>query len=210
MRVVITIILLTLILFSCKETPIDDEYKRAIEKYRKEKDSLFIYDENSPFKRDTTMKFTGLKYFDINPDFVFKSKLYKYAIPETVIVLGTKGEERLQIKYGFFQFTYKGQSYKINAYKYPDASIKDGKEYLRNYLAVWFRDLTTGDETYEVGRYLEIEPESPDPDYLYTLDFNKAYNPYCAYTPLYSCAIPREEDFIRLRVTAGEKKYHQK
>lgn len=210
MKKIWLITLISVLLISCSKKEINPEYLKEIESYRAQKDSFFRFDPNSPFNRDKSVKFTGLKYFDVNPDFVFKSKLYRYAIPETVIVLGTKGEERTQIKYGYFQFSYKGKTYKINVYKYPETSIKEGKEYLRNYLAVWFRDLTTGDETYEVGRYLDVEEESPDPEYLYTLDFNKAYNPYCAYTPIYSCAIPREEDFINIRITAGEKKYHQK
>ncbi len=202
-------VILLLLFAACSKKSIDPKYLEEIENFRKEKDSTFKYSPNSPFKMDTTIEFTGLKYFEVNPEFVFKSKLYKYAIPETVIVLGTKGEKRTQIKYGYFQFTYKGKNYKINVYKYPESVLKDGKEYLKNYLAVWFRDLTTGDETYEVGRYLEVEEESPDPNFLYTLDFNKSFNPYCAYTPIYSCAIPREEDFINLRIEAGEKKYHK-
>lgn len=210
MKRVILFLILIVTLISCNKKKVDPEYFETIEKYRHEKDLSFKNDPDSPFNRDKTVKFTGLKYFEVNPEFVFKSKLYKYAIPETVIVLGTKGEERKQIKYGYFQFKYKGKTYKINVYKYPESSIKEGKEFLKDYLIVWFRDLTTGEETYEVGRYLDVETESPDPDYLYTLDFNKAYNPYCAYTPIYSCAIPREEDFINLRIKAGEKKYHNK
>ncbi len=210
MKRVILFIITIFIFISCNKQKVDPEYLREITKYRLEKDVSFKNDPDSPFNRDKTIKFTGLKYFEVNPDFVFKSKLYRYAIPETVIVLGTKGEERTQIKYGYFQFNYKGKTYKINVYKYPESSIKEGKEFLRSYLIVWFRDLTTGDETYEIGRYLDIEPESSDPDYLYNLDFNKAYNPYCAYTPIYSCAIPREDDFINLRIKAGEKKYHNK
>lgn len=210
MKRLILLFIGSLIVISCSKKEIDPEYLREIKAFREVKDSIFRYDLDSPFNRDKSIKFTGLKYFEVNPDFVFKSKLYRYALPETVIVLGTRGEERTQIKYGYFQFTYKGKTYKINVYKYPETSIKEGKEYLRNYLAVWFRDLTTGDETYEVGRYLDVDDESSDPEHLYTLDFNKAYNPYCAYTPIYSCAIPRDEDFINLRIEAGEKKYHKK
>lgn len=200
----------SLILISCSKKEIDPEYLKEIKTFRETKDSIFRYDPDSPFNRDKSVQFTGLKYFEVNPEFVFRSKLYRYALPETVIVLGTKGEERTQIKYGYFQFKYKGKTYKLNVYKYPETSIKEGKEFLQNYLAVWFRDLTTGDETYEVGRYLDVEEESTDPEHIYVLDFNKAYNPYCAYTPIYSCAIPREEDFINLRIEAGEKKYHNK
>ncbi len=194
---------------SCSKDELGSEYFDEIKAHRAQTDSLFKYSDSSPFKRDTSVKYEGLKWFEINPEFVFKSKLYKYEQPETVIVLGTKGEERNQIKYAWFQFKYHGKLYKINVYKYRESDITPGREVLKNYLAVWFRDKTTGRETYEVGRYLEIEEESNDPDHLYTLDFNKAYNPYCAYTPIYSCAIPRKEDYLNLRITAGEKKYRE-
>ena len=74
--------------------------------------------------------------------------------------------------------------------------------------SLWFTDLTTGKETYEVGRYLDFLKDE-DPDYVYTLDFNLTYNPYCAYSPAYSCPIPRKEDHLDLAVTAGEKKWHE-
>jgi uncharacterized protein (DUF1684 family) len=59
-----------------------------------------------------------------------------------------------------------------------------------------------------VGRYLEVGQEVADPDYLYTIDFNNAYNPYCAYSSQYSCAIPRKEDHLDFPIRAGEMKYH--
>jgi uncharacterized protein (DUF1684 family) len=63
-------------------------------------------------------------------------------------------------------------------------------------------------ETYHVGRYVDVGAEQPDPEHVYVIDFNNAYNPYCAYSSLYSCAIPRREDRIPTPVRAGELKYH--
>lgn len=209
MKNILFILASIFILVSCSDIKINPNYESEILAYRAERDSFFRFDPSSPFNRDPNVRYTGLKYFDINADFIFNSKLYKYALPETVEVYGTKGEKRKYIKYGYFLINYKRKSYKLNVYKYRDIDIKTGKENLKNYLIIWFRDLTTGDETYEVGRYLDIEEESPDPEHIYTIDFNKAYNPYCAYTPLYSCAIPREEDFLSIRIKAGEKKYHK-
>jgi uncharacterized protein (DUF1684 family) len=205
------LMILTLLfgLTDCSKEELGTEYYSSIEEHRRKTDSLFRFSETSPFKRDDSVTYTGIKWFDIDPQFVFKSRLIKHEKPDTVIVLGTKGEERSQIKYGWFEFDYKKVKYKINVYKYLESDITPGREMLKNYLAVWFRDKTTGKETYEVGRYLEVEEESTNPNYLYTLDFNKAYNPYCAYTPIYSCAIPRKEDYLDLKITAGEKKYHE-
>src|SRR3972149_1491942 len=58
-----------------------------------------------------------------------------------------------------------------------------------------------------VGRYLDFELNA-DKDFLYTIDFNLAYNPYCAYSADYTCAIPTKEDYVDLKIEAGEKKYH--
>jgi uncharacterized protein (DUF1684 family) len=59
-----------------------------------------------------------------------------------------------------------------------------------------------------VGRYLEIEPESKDPEHLYVVNLNNAHNPYCAYNPAYSCAVPTKEDRLPLAIRAGEMNYH--
>jgi uncharacterized protein (DUF1684 family) len=75
------------------------------------------------------------------------------------------------------------------------------------YYSIWFTDKTTNDETYGVGRYLDFELND-DENFIYTIDFNLAYNPYCAYNPDYTCAIPTKEDYVDLKIEAGEKKYH--
>ena len=75
------------------------------------------------------------------------------------------------------------------------------------YYSIWFTDKTTGEVTYGVGRYIDFEIH-PDKDFNYTVDFNLAYNPYCAYSPEYSCAIPTKEDYIDLAIEAGEKNFH--
>ena len=74
---------------------------------------------------------------------------------------------------------------------------------------MWFTDLTNGNETYHVGRYIELGKEQSDPDAEYVVDLNKAFNPYCAYSALYSCAIPTDEDRIPLALRVGEMKYHE-
>ncbi|MDH3252451.1 MAG: DUF1684 domain-containing protein, partial [Ignavibacteria bacterium] len=78
----------------------------------------------------------------------------------------------------------------------------------RDNLSLWFTDRTTGNGTYEVGRYIELGVENPDRSFVYTIDFNKAFNPYCAYSSLYSCAIPTKDDHLDLALRVGEKNYH--
>jgi uncharacterized protein (DUF1684 family) len=178
-----------------------------IDAYRKAANEYFATDPTSPFMRDTSIVFTGLRWFPPDAGFVVKSRLYRFDTPETVTVLGTKGEPRKHLKHGFFIVRLKGEILHLNVYKYlPEDAQRKGIG--SNHLSLWFTDSTTAHETYGVGRYLDIEAEMPDPEHIYTLDFNKSYNPYCAYSPLYSCAIPRKEDRIPIPIRAGEMSYH--
>ncbi len=183
-----------------KYSPEEREYINKIEKVRIDKDNEMKNDANSPFNQDPNAHYEPLKYFNINPDFVFKSKLTEYPSKDTIVVYGTKGEERKAIRFGFISFTYKSTNYKMNVYK---ATSKNGMEYF----SLWFTDNTTNKESYGVGRYIDFE-YNPNKDFIYSIDFNLAYNPYCAYSSKYSCAVPTREDYLDLAVEAGEKKFH--
>ena len=177
----------------------------SILQHRASVDSFFRYDSRSPFQQDTGTHFEGIKWFPPDLGFYVRSRLHRYEPSVPVVVLGTKGEERRQLKVGFFEVPYAGRVHQLNAYKEDESS---DSRYLKN-LSVWFTDATTNKETYGVGRYLDVGEENPDSEYIYTLDFNAAYNPYCAYSSLYSCAIPRREDHFDIPIRAGETKYHQ-
>lgn len=199
---ILVILIISLVACSCSKnyTPEQRVYISGIESLREAKNISFKNDEDSPFNHKSKIHFEPLKYYDIDPSFVFKSKLYQYLVKDTLKVYGTKGEERKAVRFGYVMFNYDKKDYKINVYK---GSTKTGQEYY----SIWFTDKTTGDETYGVGRYLDFEL-NPNPDFIYTIDFNLAYNPYCAYSPEYSCAIPLKEDHIELAIKAGEKKFH--
>jgi uncharacterized protein (DUF1684 family) len=200
----IVIIITLLSLESCKENRLDNpemkSYVDELVKERKEKDYSMQFDNSSPFFRDTTVAFKPLNYYEPNPDFIFKSKLFLYEKQDTITIFGTKGEKRPTIILGYLNLDYKGKVYKINVYK---SFSRTGEEYY----SIWFTDKTTGITTYGVGRYLDFELND-DPDFVYTIDFNRAYNPYCSYSHLYTCPIPREEDHIDLAIEAGEKNFH--
>jgi len=180
--------------------------------HRASVDSFFVYDPGSPFKRDSSITYTGIKWYPIDARYTVRSTIHRYEAPDTVDVMGTKGETRRQLRYGYFEFALPDTNgmavpVRLNVYKFTP---HDGRRYalFRDYLSVWFTDPTTGVETYHVGRYVEVGAEQPDPQHVYAIDFNKAYNPYCAYSGLYSCAIPRTEDRILTPVRAGELTYH--
>ncbi len=196
------IILLSVLFISCgdKHSPDEKKYVQEVQQYRQEKNDYMRNNPESPFNQDSTIKFEPLNYYPVDPAFVFKSRLYEYPQKDTITVFGTKGEERKAVRYGYVNFEYSNQPHKINVYK---GTTTRGE----TYFSIWFTDRTTGDETYGVGRYIDFDI-NPDSNYVYTVDFNLAYNPYCAYSARYSCAIPTKEDHLDLAVTAGEKKFH--
>lgn len=190
------------LLSSCGRDYTQEElvYIKTILDSRAEKDSSFENDPNSPFNFKGKVDFHPLNYFDVDPDFVINSKLYEYDIKDSISVFGTKGEERFSLRFGYLKLNYQGTQFDLNVYEtiYQD-TLK--------YHSIWFTDRTTNDETYGVGRYINFELNE-NPDHIYMIDFNEAYNPYCAYTSTYSCAIPTKEDHVDIAVKAGEKKFH--
>ena len=196
------LISITLLFCSCGKDYTTEEldYIKTIQDSRTEKDSIFKNEPSSPFNFKGKVEFHPLNYFDIDPEFVLQSKLYDYDTKDTVAIFGTKGEERSSVRYGYLKLNYKGTEFDLNVYEtiYQD-TLK--------YYSIWFTDETTNEETYGVGRYINIDRDE-NPDHIYKIDFNMAYNPYCAYTSSYSCAIPTKEDHIAVAIKAGEKKFH--
>lgn len=191
-----------LTVFACgqKLSQEEQEYINRIMNTRAQKDSIMMNDPNSPFNFKGKVEFHPLNYFDVDPNFVLTSKLIEYDNKDTVTVFGTKGEERTAVRYGFLNLELNGVEFQLNIYEsiYRD-SLK--------YYSIWFTDKTTNKDSYGVGRYINFELNQ-NPDHIYTVDFNEAYNPYCAYTSSYSCAIPTKDDHIDVEINAGEKKFH--
>ena len=182
-------------------------------KHRAAMDIYFREDPDSPFIRDTTIRFIGIRWFPIDVRYRGTSVVHRYDRADTVTVMGTKGEARKQLRYGYFEFVVPGDGdtpvlLKLNIYKFTPYD-KNRYDLWKDNLSVWFTDRTTGKETYDVGRYVEIGDELPDASHVYTIDLNKAYNPYCAYSATYSCAIPRKEDHLDVALRVGEMKYHE-
>ena len=169
-------------------------------KSRAEKDAFMRDHAQSPFRQPPAVAFAPLKYFEPDAGWVLQSRLQPYPNPEAVTILDTKGRKRDAHIFGYLTLEKDGRSHTIRVYR---LKLPNGTDHY----AVWFTDRTTGDTTYEVGRYLDFAKDEAA-DHVYTLDFNLAYNPYCAYTSAFGCAIPRKEDYLDLAITAGEKRWH--
>ncbi len=196
----IFILVLILSFVACQSKKYSPEQKAIItqiERERAEKDSAFRAAEWSPLLAEDKNHFEGLKYYPIDLSLRFEGPIVKYDSTILDTIIGTKGDLRPSLKYGYFPFTYENKEYRLQIYK-----ILRDKPELNEYLFLGFTDQTTGQETYGAGRYIDL---TENPENQYVIDFNLAYNPYCAYNPRYTCAIPPDENRLPFPVRAGEK-----
>ena len=177
-------------------------YTDTIEKYRTGKNIKLLYTESTPLKPEQKKSFEGLKYFPPDIDYCIEGVLTKEEQPETVIMKTSTERAPEYIKYGKVTFNLRGEEHTLFAYQSKKLVEVSPDEAM---LFIPFRDATNGKETYGGGRYVDCE--IPNEGNTILLDFNKAYNPYCAYNPRYSCVIPPEENRLEIRIEAGEKEF---
>lgn len=186
--------------FGEETTVSDDDYVAQLNQERKDKDSFFLNSEQSPLEEKTNFK--GLNYFTPNPTFKITANVIPYhstAQDKQVAVPMTDGSVETYEKYGFAEFTLAGESEAAELNVYRLLIYKHDKG-----LSILFKDATAPQETYGGGRYLDFKTEDIKEGKL-TIDFNNAYNPYCAYNHTYSCPIPPKENTLPVRIEAGEK-----
>ena len=168
---------------------------------RQQKDFFFASDPSSPLPEGLRASFKGLDYFPYVPAFRLRVRLLKYPTPEPIVLATSKGVPRNMVKYGRFEFEIDGVRQNLDAYR----SVSAGGHRLEDRsLFVPFRDATSGKETYGAARYLDLEE---DPSGEQILDFNLAYNPYCAYSDNYVCPFPPRENWLTVPIIAGEKNF---
>jgi len=164
--------------------------------FRKAKDEFFKEHYQSPLDAQEKAAFSGLKYYPENPALVFDLELEKYSKPEQIIMPTSTGDQQEYWHSGQVHFAVQGQAATLQVY----LPVNGGDYFIP------FVDATAPRETYGGGRYLE--PEDLSDGHLH-LDFNRAYNPYCAYNDRWSCPIPPRENRLAVRIEAGEKNFHE-
>ena len=171
------------------------------EEFQKELNEEFTNPQESPLEEKDLKNFNGLDFFEIDPDYIVKAEFVRTPFESPFEMRTSAGEMPIYVKYGELYFELKGRDFKLNLYQNRDL-IQD-PEYF-DYLFIPFTDFTNGKSTYDGGRYIGFRiPETKD----VILDFNQAYNPYCAYNGTYSCPIPPEENSLDIGVYAGVKAF---
>ncbi len=171
------------------------DWTKALEEHRRQKDGYFRMAEDSPIPEEERHGFKGLQYFPPDPNFRFPVTLRPVEDRTPFTMEVSQGRPREMVRKGVFEFVVAGATCRLFAYGPTHGSAHES-------LFVPFRDGTSGKESYGAGRYLDLET---DPRGEYVLDFNEAYNPYCAYSEHYSCPLPPAENWLRVPIRAGER-----
>jgi uncharacterized protein (DUF1684 family) len=176
------------------------EWKANLERAREEKDAFFAQDWQSPVTPQDRPWFKGLAYYPPDPSYRFELELFEHSEKQAVRMAYTKGNEQDFVRWGEFRFKIGEKGQALQAYK----SSREEET-----LFVPFKDATSGKETYGAGRYLDLEPERDRTmDGKRILDFNQAYNPWCAYSEAYTCPFVPVENCLEVPIYAGEKDYN--
>jgi uncharacterized protein (DUF1684 family) len=164
-----------------------------VSELRQAKDDYFRGAHDSPLTVEQRRSFTGLRYFPEDEGFRFAVALDRTAAGAREPVEMSDGSTDELERAGVVRFSVGGERVELIAFEQGDG------------LFIPFRDTTSGRETYGAGRYVEAERTGPD---QFELDFNRAYNPYCAYNDAWRCPLPPPENRLRVAIRAGELAFH--
>lgn len=196
--VIATIIIV--IIYSLQGGESIEDYIERIQNEREKTERFMLGSEESPFAPDS-IPFGGLNYFPVDPEYKVTARIEPVQQQKLLVLPTTTGEEEKYIRYGYAKFKLKGIENQLLVLQ-PFESEEPQQ------LFIAFADETSGEETYGGGRYLNVEMPARAGQKTLVLDFNLAYNPYCAYNPDFSCPLPPRENVLGIPVRAGEKNYN--
>lgn len=177
-------------------------YVKEVKKDRDLKDTEMLTGDHSPIPDDEKATFKKLHYYRPKVSFRKVAKFERFDQATHFLMKTTTDRLPEYALYGVVTFRHKGKTCNLNVYQNIELIKKPG---YAKHLFIPFNDETNGEVTYGGGRFMDITETEAD---TLVIDFNKAYNPYCAYNHKYSCPIPPEENNLQIKIKAGEKKWH--
>ena len=172
-----------------------EDYQERIAEDRLRTERFMKASPESPFAPDS-LEFTELSYYPADPAYRVRARIEPVKDKKLMVLPTSTGEEEKYIRYGYAVFELKGQLHRLLVLEPFEQPAQ---------LFVAFADDTRGDTTYGGGRYLNVDKPSRTGQKSLELDFNQAYNPYCAYNGTFSCPLPPRENLMTTAVEAGEK-----
>jgi uncharacterized protein len=171
----------------------DAAWRKELENERRMKDEFMARHPESPFVGGR-VPFHELRYFPPDPKFRLRATLRRRPVPEEAYLRTNRDGQSVMRYLGDLSFKVGSTPVRLAVYH--------AGEGVGTAVFVPFRDLTSGGESYGPGRYLTFELNEDD---VYDLDFNRAFNPYCAYTDDYECGFPPAQNDLPVAIRAGEK-----
>lgn len=175
-------------------------YTTQIAEYRKKYTDDFLTDAHSPLKKDD-LKF--LRFYDADSAYRVTAKVEILTNEPSFIMPVFSGTGRQYVRYATLKFVLQGKALQLTVYR--NVTLTQQPDY-KDYLFVPFTDDTNGTDTYAGGRYIDLDAKDFK-DNSVVIDFNKAYNPYCAFSGGYACPRPPGENHLQLAMQAGEKTF---
>lgn len=174
---------------------------QSAEEYQKEMNVRFSDSLTSPLMKEDLVNFKGLDFFPIDKKYSVQATFKR--VKGKAFEMKTTTDRKPQYRvYGVLKFQIEGKELQLFVYQNLELITRPG---FKDYLFLPFSDMTNGNETYIGGRYLDMRiPKGK----MVTIDFNKAYNPYCAYNYKFSCPIVPLENDLKVEIKAGVKKFH--
>lgn len=191
------VVVMLIFVYSFSGQQAGEAYIEEVNSYREEKNELFTNGEASPLDRKQKKVFKGLNYFPTDPAYRIIADFEKFAIQEAIQIKTNLGVTKVYKKHGKASFQLNNQTHELLILKSTDRLTS-------NILFIPFTDETSGRETYGAGRYIDAEMSGNN---KIVIDFNTAYNPYCAYNSTYECPLPPRENNLIVKIEAGEKNY---
>ncbi|WP_443938863.1 DUF1684 domain-containing protein [Pedobacter sp. MW01-1-1] len=178
-------------------------YETQLAKHRQKYKEDFLKDANSPLKKKDL---TNLNFYPADSTLKVQATVELLNEPSPFKMLAHGGTSSDYIRYAKLTFALNQQDFVL--YLYASVMLSKNPTY-KNHLFLPFTDETNGTETYGAGRYLDLDKSAIKNSTL-EVDFNLAYNPYCAYSNAYNCPIPPKENKLSIEIKAGEKNYSGK
>jgi uncharacterized protein (DUF1684 family) len=181
--------------FSQTDTAVINDTKHFQKALKTEYDDPY----HTPLSETAKKTFKGIHFFPVNTKYIVNARFVRTLNEKPFQMTTSSGMRKTYVKFGEALFKIDKKEYKLNVYQSQD--LLQSAEY-KDYLFMPFTDATSGNETYEGGRYIDLT--IPTSDHI-LINFNEAYHPYCAYTDGYNCPVPPKENKLPIRIEAGVK-----
>ncbi len=193
----VVLVVFASVIYTLVATESPEVYFEKIERERDRQFKFIRYNVGSPLTDEQKIKFTQLAFFPIDPAYRVKARMVPAEDRRVLELPLTDGTVEKYIKHSYAEFELESKPLRLlllQAVNEPDR---------RNFFLA-FADETSGEETYGGGRYINLRQDGKN---SITIDFNLAYNPYCAYNPDFACPLPPRENILEVPIEVGEKDY---